>query len=74
MYKGKDDDHKTKGCCMITNPILHTTFFESARSAAWETIKYLGERFQLRLQDTKKYIDELKALEEELDTPKKEIE
>ena len=39
-----------------------------------EAIKYLGERFQLRLQDTKKYIDELKALEEELDTPKKEIE
>ena len=29
MYKGKNDDHKTKGCCMITNPILHTSFFES---------------------------------------------
>ena len=27
MYKGKDDDHKTKGCCMITNPILHTSYF-----------------------------------------------
>ena len=44
MYKSKDDDHKTKGCCMITNPILHTTFYESAKSAAREAIKYLGAR------------------------------
>ena len=44
MYKGKDDDHKTKGCCIITNQILHTSFFNSARSAAREAIEYLGER------------------------------
>ena len=39
-----------------------------------ETIKYLRERLQFRLQDTQKYPDELKELEEELDAPKKEIE
>ena len=39
-----------------------------------EAIEYLGERLQLRLQDTQKYPDELKELEEELDAPKKEIE
>ena len=39
-----------------------------------EAIKYLGERLQFRLQDTQKYPDELKELEEELDAPKKEIE
>ena len=39
-----------------------------------EAIKYLGERLQLRLQDTQKYHDELKELEEELGAPKKEIE
>ena len=74
MYKGKDDDHKTKGCFMITNPILHTSFFDSARSAAWEAIKYLGERLHFRLQNTQKYLDELKEIEEELDELKKEID
>ena len=73
MYKSKDDDHKTKGCCMITNPILHTSFFESARSADWEAIKYLGKRLQFRLQNTQKHLDELKEIEEELDALKKEI-
>ena len=38
-----------------------------------EAIKYLGERRQIRLQDTQKYPDELKELEEELDALKKEI-
>ena len=39
-----------------------------------EAIKYLGERLQFRLQNTQKYLDELKELEEELDALKKEIE
>ena len=73
MYKSKDDDHKTKRWCMITNPILHTSFFESAISAAWEAIKYLGERLQFRLQNTQKHLDELKEIEEELEALKKEI-
>ena len=39
-----------------------------------EAIKYLGETLQFRLQDTQKYLDELKEIEEELDALKKEIE
>ena len=39
-----------------------------------EAIKYLGERIQCRLQNTQKYLDELKKLEEELDALKKEID
>ena len=39
-----------------------------------EAIEYLGERRQIRIQDTQKYLDELKELEEELDALKKEIE
>ena len=39
-----------------------------------EAINYLGERLQLRLQDTQKYLDELKELEEELDALKKKID
>ena len=38
-----------------------------------EAIKYLGERRQIRLQDTQKHLDELKEIEEELDALKKEI-
>ena len=38
-----------------------------------ETIKYLGERLQFRHQNTQKYLDELKEIEEELDALKKEI-
>jgi hypothetical protein len=39
-----------------------------------EAIKCLGERLQFRLQDTLKYLDELKEIEEGLDALKKEIE
>ena len=59
---------------MFTNTILHTSFFDSKRSAAWEAIKYLGARLQFRLQNTQKYLDELKEIEEELDALKKEID
>ena len=38
-----------------------------------KAIKYLGERRQIRLQDTQKYLEELKEIEEELDALKKEI-
>ena len=59
---------------MFTNPILHTSFFDSGRSAAWEAIKYLGERLRFRLHNTQKYLDELKKIEEELDALRKEID
>ena len=74
IHKSKDDDHKTNGCCMFTNPILHTSFFDSARSAAWEAIENLERRLRFKLHNTQKYLDELKEIEEELDALKKEIE
>ena len=39
-----------------------------------EAIKYLGEGIQCRLQDTQKYIDEHKEIEEELDALKKTVD
>ena len=39
-----------------------------------EAIKYFGERIKCRLENTQKYLDELKEIEEELDALKKEIE
>ena len=74
IYKSKEDDHKTKDYCMFTNPILHTSFFDSARSAACEAIENLGRRLQFRIQNTQKYLDELKEIEEELDALRKEID
>ena len=59
------------GCWMFTNPELHTSFFDSARNAAWEAINVLGERLKYRLLNTQKY---LKEVEEELEALKTEIE
>ena len=59
LYKNKDDDHKTKGCYMFTNPIIRTSFFDSARNAAWRAIEYLAERLQFRLHNTQKHLEEL---------------
>ena len=74
LYKSKGDDHKTKGCCMYTNPIIQTSFLDSARSAAWEAIECLGKRLQFRLHNTQKYLDELKEIGEEIDAQKQEME
>ena len=71
LYKNKDDNHKDMGCWMFTNPELHISFFDSARSAAWEAINVLGERLKYRLLNTQKY---LKEVEEELEALKTEIE
>ena len=38
LYRSKEDDHKTQGDYMFTNPILHMSFFDSARNAAWRAI------------------------------------
>ena len=39
LYKNKEDDHKTGGLWMFTNyPEVHTSFFDSARCAAWKAI------------------------------------
>ena len=74
LYKSKEDDHKTKDYCMFTNPILYTSFFDSARNAAWRAIEYLAERLHFRLHNTQKYLEELKEVEEELEALKKKID
>jgi hypothetical protein len=35
LYKNKEDDHKKMGLWMFTNSEMHTSFRDSARSAAW---------------------------------------
>ena len=67
-------DHKTEGDCMFTNPILHTSFFDSTRNAAWRAIEYLAERLRFRLHNTQKHLEELKEVEEELEALKKRID
>ena len=74
LYKNKEDDHKTEGRWMFTNPELHAMFLDSARSAAWEAIEYLSLRLQFRLQNTQKYLEELKEIEEELEALKKKLD
>ena len=49
LYKNKEDNHKERGFCMYTNTVMHTTFFDSARDAAWKTIKELGDRVKCRM-------------------------
>ena len=74
LYRSKEADHKTEGDCMFTNPIHHTSFFDSARNAAWRAIKYLAERLRFRLQNNQKHLEELKEVEEELEALKKKID
>ena len=68
LYKNKEDNHKMKGRLIFTNLILHKSFFDSARCAAWEAIGELGERLKYRLHNTQK---DLKEAEEELQELKK---
>ena len=70
LYRSKKYDHKNEGNCIFTNPQQYTTFFDSARSAAWEAIKELGERLTWKLHHTQK---DLEKAEEEIDTLEKEI-
>ena len=58
---------------MFTNSILHTSFFDSARNAAWRAIEYLAERLHFRLLNTQKHLEELKEVEAELEALKKKI-
>jgi hypothetical protein len=44
LYKNKEDDHKKMGLWVFTNPEMHTSFFDSARCAAWSAIKELGKK------------------------------
>jgi septal ring factor EnvC (AmiA/AmiB activator) len=60
LYKNKEDDHKKIGLWIFTKSEMHTSFFESARCAAWEAIKELRERFKWRLHNTQKDLKEEK--------------
>lgn len=41
LYENKGDDHQKMGHSMVTNLVLHTTFFKSAQSAAWNAMRSL---------------------------------
>jgi hypothetical protein len=49
------------GLWMFTNSKMYTSFFDSARCAAWEAIKELGERLKWRLYNTQKDLKEEKG-------------
>jgi hypothetical protein len=58
LYKNKEDEHKKMGLWMFTNSEMYPSFFDSARCAAWEAIKELGERLKWRLYNTQKDLKE----------------
>jgi hypothetical protein len=60
LYKNKEDNHKKMGLRMFTNSEMYPSFFDSARCAAWEAIKELGERLKWRLYNTQKDLKEEK--------------
>jgi hypothetical protein len=60
LYKNKEDDHKKMGLWMFTSSEMYPSFFDSARCAAWEAIKELGERLKWRLYNTQKDLKEEK--------------
>ena len=73
LYKNKEDNHKDSGFCMFTNSVMHPTFFDSARDAAWKTIKELGDIVKCRmlnmqndLKEEKKHTQELEATNQTL--------
>jgi hypothetical protein len=49
------------GLWMFTISEMHTSFFNSARSATWEAIEELGERLKWRLHNTQKDLKEEKG-------------
>src|SRR3954462_1214399 len=67
LYKNKEDNHKESGFCMVTNSEMHTTFFDSARNAAWNAIKELGDRLKCRMLNTQNDIREEKKHTQELE-------
>ena len=53
---------------MVTNTMMHTTFFDSARDAAWRAIKELGDRIKCRMLNTQNDLKEEKKHAQELET------
>jgi hypothetical protein len=60
LYKNKEDDHTKMGLWMFTNSEMYPSFLDSARCAAWSTIKELGERLKWRLRNTQRDLKEEK--------------
>jgi predicted nucleic acid-binding Zn-ribbon protein len=58
------------GLWMFTNSEMYPSFLDSARCAAWSTIKELGERLKWRLHNTQQ---DLKEEKEDTTTLKKTI-
>ena len=56
---------------MFTNTIVYPSFLDSAKCAAWRTIKELAERLKWRLNNTQK---DLKEANEEIETLQEELE
>src|SRR3954462_6693286 len=67
LYKNKEDNHKDSRFCMVTNTMMHTTFFDSARDAAWKAIKELGDRIKCRMLNTQNDLREEKKHTQELE-------
>jgi hypothetical protein len=60
LYKKKEDGLKKMGLWMFTKSEMYTSFFDSARCAAWSAIKELKERLKWRLHNTQKGLKEEK--------------
>ena len=73
LYKNKEDNHKESGFCMVTNSEMHTTFFDSARNAAWNAIKELGDRLKCRMLNTQNDLREEKKHTQELETTNQQL-
>ena len=67
LYKNKEDNHKESGFYMVTNSEMHTIFFDSARNAAWNAIKELGDRLKCRMLNTQNDLREEKKHTQELE-------
>ena len=52
---------------MYTNTTMHTTFFESARDAAWRTIKELSARVKCKMLNLQKDLEKEKEHTQELE-------
>jgi hypothetical protein len=68
LYKNKEDSPKTMGTWVFTNSTLYTSFFDSARSAAWDAIEELGERIMWRLHNTEENLKEEKEKTDKLES------
>ena len=59
---------------MFTNTVMHPSFFDSQRSAAWSAIEELAERLKWRLHNTQKDLreanEDIQTLQEEIDKTK----